>query len=130
MDATDIANDLEHVLHTDADVQARLVELGAQIDADYAGRELLLVGVLNGAVMVMADRTALTRVVTNLVANARRHTPAGTDVGVTVDVRDGGVVVRVEDNGPGLPEAVAASPGKRFGNRDRTSATSSAPSTR
>ena len=55
VDATDIANDLEHVLHTDADVQARLVELGAQIDADYAGRELLLVGVLNGAVMVMAD---------------------------------------------------------------------------
>ena len=30
-------------------------ELAAQIDADYAGRELLLVGVLKGAVMVMAD---------------------------------------------------------------------------
>ena len=75
--------------------------------------------------VVVGDEASVRRVVTNLVANARRHTPAGTNVGVTVDVRDGGVVVRVEDNGPGLPEAVAASPGKRFGNRDRTSATSS-----
>lgn len=33
----------------------RIVELAAAIDADYAGRELLLVGVLKGAVMVMAD---------------------------------------------------------------------------
>src|ERR1035438_6415524 len=36
-------------------VQARVAELAAQIDADYAGREILLVGVLKGAVMVMAD---------------------------------------------------------------------------
>ena len=36
-------------------VRQRVAELAAQIDADYAGRELLLVGVLKGAVMVMAD---------------------------------------------------------------------------
>ena len=36
-------------------MKERVVELAAQIDADYAGRELLLVGVLKGAVMVMAD---------------------------------------------------------------------------
>ena len=34
---------------------ARLDEIAAQIDADYAGKDLLLVGVLKGAVMVMAD---------------------------------------------------------------------------
>ena len=33
----------------------RIGELAAQIDADYAGRDLLLIGVLKGAVMVMAD---------------------------------------------------------------------------
>src|SRR5699024_21781 len=33
----------------------RLDELAAQIDVDYTGRDLLLVGVLKGAVMVMAD---------------------------------------------------------------------------
>lgn len=55
MDATDIAQDLEHVLYTAEQVDERLKEVAAQIDADYAGREVLLVGVLNGAVMVMAD---------------------------------------------------------------------------
>ena len=47
--------DLEKVLISADDIQARLVEMAAQVDADYAGRDLLLVGVLKGAVMVMAD---------------------------------------------------------------------------
>jgi hypoxanthine phosphoribosyltransferase len=36
-------------------LQARIAELGAQITADYAGRAPLLVGVLKGAFMFMAD---------------------------------------------------------------------------
>lgn len=55
MDASDVAGDLLDVLITQECLQARIAELAAQIDADYAGRELLLVGVLKGAVMVMAD---------------------------------------------------------------------------
>ena len=55
MDATDVGTDLKEVLIPAARVKDRVVELAAQIDADYAGRELLLVGVLKGAVMVMAD---------------------------------------------------------------------------
>jgi hypoxanthine phosphoribosyltransferase len=55
VDATDMGDDLAAVL-VDADaIQRRIGEIAAQIDADYAGRELLLVGVLKGAVMVMAD---------------------------------------------------------------------------
>ncbi len=55
MDASDIGADLKDVLIPADRLQARVAELAAQIDADYAGRELLLVGVLKGAVMVMAD---------------------------------------------------------------------------
>ncbi len=47
--------DLAEVLITPNRLQSRIAELAAQIDADYADRELLLVGVLKGAVMVMAD---------------------------------------------------------------------------
>ena len=47
--------DLAEVLITPDRLQSRIAELAAQIDADYAARELLLVGVLKGAVMVMAD---------------------------------------------------------------------------
>jgi hypoxanthine phosphoribosyltransferase len=43
------------VLIDEARLQARIHELGREISADYAGRELLLVGVLKGAVFFMAD---------------------------------------------------------------------------
>ena len=50
-----MGTDLENVLLSEEQIATRLDELAAQIDADYAGKELLLVGVLKGAVMVMAD---------------------------------------------------------------------------
>lgn len=55
MDASDMGEDLEKVLVSQEQIEERLTEVAAQIDADYAGKELLLVGVLRGAVMVMAD---------------------------------------------------------------------------
>ncbi|MEE9964231.1 MAG: hypoxanthine phosphoribosyltransferase [Propionicimonas sp.] len=55
MDAVDIAADLSEVLYTPDQIAGRLAELAAQIDQDYADKNPLLVGVLNGAVMVMAD---------------------------------------------------------------------------
>ncbi len=55
MDATDMGADLQEILITPEQLRERIGELAAQIDADYADRELLLVGVLKGAVMVMAD---------------------------------------------------------------------------
>src|SRR6516164_3441224 len=55
MDAADMVSSLKEVLITSEQLSKRTAELAAQIDADYAGRELLLVGVLKGAVMVMAD---------------------------------------------------------------------------
>ncbi len=55
MDATDMGQDLLKVLITQEQLQQRIAELAGNIDSDYAGRELLLVGVLKGAVMVMAD---------------------------------------------------------------------------
>lgn len=55
MDAQDMPGDLTEVLLTQEQILARLDELAAQIWADYQGRDLLLVGVLKGAVVVMAD---------------------------------------------------------------------------
>ena len=55
MEAVDLGTDLEKVLVDEESLQAKIRELAAQIDADYAGQELLLVGVLKGAVMAMAD---------------------------------------------------------------------------
>lgn len=48
-------SDVEAVLIGADAISGRLDELAAQVDADYTGRELLLIGVLKGAVFVMAD---------------------------------------------------------------------------
>ena len=55
MDAADVMSDLSEVLYTSTEIAQRVSEVAAQIDKDYEGREVLLVGVLNGAVMVMSD---------------------------------------------------------------------------
>ncbi len=55
MDSQDVQADLKHVLYTKEQIQEKVAQLAAQIDADYDGRDVLLVGVLKGAVMVMAD---------------------------------------------------------------------------
>lgn len=55
MDAEHMGDDLEKVLITEEQILARLDELAADIWRDYAGKDLLLVGVLKGAVLVVAD---------------------------------------------------------------------------
>jgi hypoxanthine phosphoribosyltransferase len=55
MDASDLGNDLTQVLLDEKAIDSKIHELAAAIDADYEGKDLLLVGVLKGALMVMAD---------------------------------------------------------------------------
>ena len=47
--------DIDHVLLSEAQIQAKIAELAEQVATDYAGREVLLVGVLKGAVLFMSD---------------------------------------------------------------------------
>src|SRR5262245_25270278 len=55
MDSAHVEGDLVNVLFAEEDIKAKLAEMAEQIGKDYEGRDLLLVGVLKGAVMVMAD---------------------------------------------------------------------------
>jgi signal transduction histidine kinase len=74
-----------------------------------------------GPVWVRGHAEALFRAVRNLVDNAIRHTPGGGSIEVHVSA-DG--VVRVIDDGPGVPEAERDSIFRRFWRRDRTQAES------
>jgi hypoxanthine phosphoribosyltransferase len=47
--------DIDHVLLSEAQIQEKITELAAQVARDYAGKEVLLVGVLKGAVLFMSD---------------------------------------------------------------------------
>jgi PAS domain S-box-containing protein len=71
--------------------------------------------VLNGAdraiappseeTIVELDPELTTRIVDNLLSNALRHTPKGTAVRVELSRRDDGVLLAVDDSGPGIPDA-------------------------
>ena len=52
---TDAHAEIAEVLFSEQEIQDKIAELAKSIDEDYRGKELLLVGVLKGAVMVMAD---------------------------------------------------------------------------
>ena len=51
----DLVADVASVLVSEEQIHARVAEMGAQISADYAGRELTLVSVLKGSLPFMAD---------------------------------------------------------------------------
>ncbi|MDA2962452.1 MAG: hypoxanthine phosphoribosyltransferase [Actinomycetota bacterium] len=55
MDLAGVEKDIERVVVSEEDLQAKIKELALRIEKDYEGKDLLLIGVLKGAVMAMAD---------------------------------------------------------------------------
>src|SRR3989454_11481871 len=55
MSQTELERSVGEVLIEEAALKARIAELGEEVSADYAGRDLLLIGVLKGAVFFLAD---------------------------------------------------------------------------
>jgi two-component system OmpR family sensor kinase len=69
-------------------------------------------------VSTVGDGARLHQVLTNLLANARRHTPPGTTVTVSVSRVPAGARLRVADDGPGLPEELRGRVFERFTRAD------------
>jgi hypoxanthine phosphoribosyltransferase len=57
VDLAVVGTDVERVIVTEEQLRSKVAELAARIDVDYKDRDLLLVGVLKGAIMAMADLT-------------------------------------------------------------------------
>lgn len=55
MDLAKVSNEITQVLITEEQIESKIVELAAELDKKYGGKDVLLVGVLKGAVMFMAD---------------------------------------------------------------------------
>jgi len=55
VEAADLGNDIAQVLLSQEQISTRLAELAETVSKDYDGRDLVLVGILKGAVMVVAD---------------------------------------------------------------------------
>ena len=55
MDLSALGNDIERVVASEEEIQTPVKDLAEQVKKDYEGRDLILVGVLKGGVMAMAD---------------------------------------------------------------------------
>ena len=75
-------------------------------------------------VIARADRNRVHQIVANLLANARTHTPAGTSVVTSLSVDGTHAVIRVSDNGPGIPASVRDTLFERFTRADTARARS------
>ncbi|MFD4625099.1 sensor histidine kinase [Streptomyces sp. NPDC058475] len=70
-------------------------------------------------VTVTGDAHRLQQVLANLLANARLHTPVGTKVTVSLETDDAMAVLKVHDDGPGVPVDVQPGVFERFTRADR-----------
>jgi PAS domain S-box-containing protein len=68
-----------------------------------AGRHRLTVNLPTQPLFVNGDLTRLAQVLSNLLNNAAKYTPEGGDVSLSVTAEDGDAVLRVRDNGIGIP---------------------------
>lgn len=67
----DMNNDIAKVLISEEQLQAKVAELGAQISRDYEGKDLLLVSILKGSVVFMADMAVPTPLLRALSRSSR-----------------------------------------------------------
>ena len=73
-------------------------------------------------VVVLGDQAHLRQAIGNLVANAIRHTPAGTPIDVAARLENGAALVAVRDHGPGLDDEARAHVFDRFWQADKARA--------
>jgi PAS domain S-box-containing protein len=93
--------DLDRLRHGSARhafVETDVAELVAGVTSSHG------IAVQSESVVARVDAPKVERIVENLVANALKHTPDGTDVSVRVESEDGGVMIAVDDRGPGVLE--------------------------
>lgn len=80
--------------------------LAERVATEATGLEAHPVDVAADEVLVDVDRGKVERIIENLLINAGRHTPAGTPIHVMVEARQAGVLLVIEDEGPGIPDGL------------------------
>ncbi|WP_062906405.1 sensor histidine kinase [Mycobacterium avium] len=106
-----LVNDMLDLSRIDAGLPLELHDVDvAAVLRDEADRAALLapqIGVRRTgltALNVRADATRLSQIVSNLLDNARRYTPAGGAIEIDLRAGDGAAEITVTDTGPGIPD--------------------------
>ncbi|MDY7541675.1 MULTISPECIES: HAMP domain-containing sensor histidine kinase [unclassified Cryobacterium] len=103
--------------HGTVDLTSLLVDVVS--DAHAAGRDRVLnLELPDEPIQAIGDTPRLHQVFTNLLANARIHTPPETTVEVALSEQDGRAIVTVTDDGPGIPANLQTTLFERFARGD------------
>lgn len=89
---------------SEVDVEEFITTLLVELE-DLARGHQLVADVSPGLPKIAADPHRMRQVLTNLVVNAARFSPADAPIVLSGQVEGNGVILRVTDNGPGIPEA-------------------------
>jgi len=98
--------DLDRLMKGIVEPNRRPIDIAALVtqvvaDVEFLGSHEVLLDLEQ--ITVEVDGPKVERIVENLLVNASRHTPSGTPIWVSVLGQDGGVLIAVEDAGPGIP---------------------------
>ncbi|PAZ11370.1 sensor histidine kinase [Streptomyces sp. SA15] len=102
----------------EVDLAALVAEAVWEARAAGGGHDWQLELRLDAPALVAGDEARLHQVVANLLANARMHTPVGTTVVASVEATPARRVIRVRDDGPGIPPALLPTVFERFSRAD------------
>jgi len=80
--------------------------LAERVAAEATGLDEHPVDVAADEVLVDVDRGKVERIIENLLINAGRHTPMGTPIHIHVEANQTGIVLVIEDEGPGIPDGL------------------------
>jgi len=97
--------DVDRLRHGRLRVEFEHADLAELVRGVVAGRhDTRTIGVQAESVYASVDPAKFERIVDNLLANAERHTPAGSPIEVSVAPNGTGALLRVDDRGPGVPD--------------------------
>lgn len=97
-----------------------LMELAETYRPDIEASGHVLTTGIDPDIHVPGDRRLLIQLVSNLLDNALHHTPPGTRIHLQLTKAGGAVLIRLTDNGPGVPEAMRARLFDRFSRADES----------
>ena len=98
--------DLDRLARGTLSPRRQLIDLGAlahRVVEDAGVKDEHPVVIDAPPLRLAADAPKLERIIENLLVNAAKHTPPGTTIWVRLDAQDDGVLLLVEDEGPGVP---------------------------
>ena len=99
--------------------------VGASLAAmrDALARHKVVVASLGQVPLIQCDAVLIERVLCNLLENAAKYTPDGTEIRISAGVAEGEVRIVVEDDGPGVPRGMARQIFEKFTRGEKESAT-------